>query len=60
MMGALQLARLAPDKDLSNEILAVGRANALRLAGLDEPQAAARGGRRDLKKPLDFQEAMLF
>jgi TetR/AcrR family transcriptional repressor of nem operon len=46
LMGALQLARLVPDKDLSDEILAVGRANALRLAGLDEPQAAARGSRR--------------
>jgi TetR/AcrR family transcriptional regulator, transcriptional repressor for nem operon len=46
LMGALQLARVVPDKDLSDEVLAVGRANALRLAGLDEPQAAARGGKR--------------
>ncbi len=35
MMGSLQLARLVPDKNLSDRLLAVGRANALRLAGLD-------------------------
>ncbi|MGO9674294.1 MAG: TetR/AcrR family transcriptional regulator [Methylocella sp.] len=35
MMGALQLARLVVDKNLSDQILAVGRTNALRLAGLD-------------------------
>ena len=35
MMGSLQLARLVPDKNLSDRLLAVGRANALLLAGLD-------------------------
>ncbi len=44
MMGSLQLSRVVLDKDLSDELLAVGRANALRLAGLAEPKAAA--GRR--------------
>jgi len=37
MMGSLQLARLVPDKNLSDRLLPVGRANALRLAGLDGP-----------------------
>jgi hypothetical protein len=50
-MGALQLARLVLDKDLSDELLAVGRANALRLAGLDsQDEAEARSIRRKLKK----------
>jgi len=51
LMGALQLARLVLDKDLSDELLAVGRANALRLAGLDsQDEAEARSMRRKLKK----------
>lgn len=51
LMGALQLARLVLDKDLSDELLAVGRANALRLAGLDsQDEAEARSIRRKLKK----------
>jgi TetR/AcrR family transcriptional repressor of nem operon len=51
LMGALQLARLVLDKDLSDELLAVGRANALRLAGLDsQDRAEARSARQKLKR----------
>jgi TetR/AcrR family transcriptional regulator, transcriptional repressor for nem operon len=48
MMGSLQLARLVPDKNLSDRLLAVGRANALRLAGLDG--AAAKAPKARAKK----------
>lgn len=46
MMGSLQLARLVLDKTLSDELLAVGRANALRLAGVD---AKIRRGAKAVK-----------
>lgn len=41
MMGVLQLSRAVPDKTLSDQLLAVGRANALRLAGFTREKKSA-------------------
>lgn len=41
LVGSLQLSRIVMDKALSDEVLAVGRNNALQLAGL-EPTAEAK------------------
>lgn len=51
MMGSLQLSRAVSDKTLSDQLLAVGRGNALRLAGLDgKTQAARKTPRRRANK----------
>ena len=46
MMGALQLSRVVPDKALSDRLLEIGRADALRRAGLDELKPAVGAGAR--------------
>ncbi|VTZ26710.1 Transcriptional regulator, TetR family [Methylocella tundrae] len=51
LVGSLQLSRIVTDKTLSDEVLAVGRSNALQLAGLDQgEETKAKPAKRTAKK----------
>ncbi len=51
LIGTLQLSRVVTDKTLSDELLTIGRANALQLAGLDaEDEAEAKAPKRKAKR----------
>ncbi len=51
MVGSLQLSRTVADKALSDRLLAIGRANAARLVGLDRfDEAEAKPIKRKVKK----------
>jgi TetR/AcrR family transcriptional repressor of nem operon len=53
MMGSLQLSRAVSDKALSDQLLAVGRTNALRLAGLDRKSGTGlQPSQRKVKKAV--------